>query len=255
MKIREYRRFPRWLAVAAVILGFAAASGAQTRRWSLDFENGAAFNGMNDVASPGDTGTRFSLTDDFQSKSGYFFRLRMTWQLGRRHALSALAAPLRLTASGPAPKDIRFFGAEIPAGAPVEGRYRFDSYRLTYRYTLIDSPRWTIGVGFTAKIRSAGIRLESGSMRPEKTNLGFVPLLHARVEWKSGKVFRFLLEADALAAPQGRAEDVLAALLVKLGPAVTLKAGYRIVEGGADNEEVYNFALIHYAVAGLIIEF
>ncbi|MBK7711757.1 MAG: hypothetical protein IPJ37_13005 [Bacteroidales bacterium] len=32
-----------------------------------------------------------------------------------------------------------------------------------------------------------------------------------------------------------------------------LRAGYRILEGGADNDEVYNFALFHYASVGLCI--
>jgi hypothetical protein len=32
-----------------------------------------------------------------------------------------------------------------------------------------------------------------------------------------------------------------------------LKAGYRILEGGADNDEVYNFALFNFASAGLFI--
>jgi hypothetical protein len=63
------------------------------------------------------------------------------------------------------------------------------------------------------------------------------------------------LEGDALAAKQGRAEDVLLALLYRLSPKVTVKAGYRIVEGGANVEEVYNFALIHYASLGILIDF
>jgi hypothetical protein len=31
-----------------------------------------------------------------------------------------------------------------------------------------------------------------------------------------------------------------------------LKAGYRLLEGGADNDEVYNFTLVNYATIGLI---
>jgi hypothetical protein len=31
--------------------------------------------------------------------------------------------------------------------------------------------------------------------------------------------------------------------------------GYRFVEGGADNDEVYNFALINYASAGVVVSF
>jgi len=34
-----------------------------------------------------------------------------------------------------------------------------------------------------------------------------------------------------------------------------LFAGYRILEGGADNEEVYTFSLFHYLVAGVETRF
>jgi hypothetical protein len=63
----------------------------------------------------------------------------------------------------------------------------------------------------------------------------------------------FLLEGDALAAPQGRAEDVLVAAGYRLSDKISLKAGYRILEGGADNDEVYNFTLLSYAAVGIVI--
>jgi len=34
---------------------------------------------------------------------------------------------------------------------------------------------------------------------------------------------------------------------------VTGRIGYRMVEGGADVDEVYNMAWIHYAVMGIMI--
>ena len=49
---------------------------------------------------------------------------------------------------------------------------------------------------------------------------------------------------DALAAPQGRAEDVLAALTYGKSDKFRIKIGYRILEGGADNDEVYTFSLV-----------
>jgi hypothetical protein len=64
-----------------------------------------------------------------------------------------------------------------------------------------------------------------------------------------------LFEGDALAAPQGRAEDVLLAGTWKLSDHITARLGYRILEGGADNDEVYNFALLHYASAGISFSF
>ncbi len=63
------------------------------------------------------------------------------------------------------------------------------------------------------------------------------------------------LSGDALAAPQGRAEDVLFALLYQISPKMETKIGYRLLEGGSDGDEVYTFALIHYAVIGLGFRF
>ncbi|MFC2134158.1 hypothetical protein ACFLTH_06030 [Bacteroidota bacterium] len=88
-----------------------------------------------------------------------------------------------------------------------------------------------------------------------KENVGFVPLIHFRLLWNFSDKFSFLLDGDALAAPQGRAEDVLAALIFNASEKIELKAGYRFVEGGADNDEVYNFAFINYASVGAIIHF
>jgi hypothetical protein len=59
-----------------------------------------------------------------------------------------------------------------------------------------------------------------------------------------------LLEGDGLAAPQGRAEDVLVALEYRPTERVLLKAGYRVLEGGVDVAEVYNFTLVNYAAFG-----
>ena len=60
---------------------------------------------------------------------------------------------------------------------------------------------------------------------------------------------------DALATPQGRAEDVLVAVQYQLQKNIDLKLGYRMLEGGADVDEVYNFALLHYLVLGVAISF
>jgi hypothetical protein len=36
---------------------------------------------------------------------------------------------------------------------------------------------------------------------------------------------------------------------------MAFKAGYRLLEGGADVDEVYNFALLHYISGGILITF
>lgn len=65
----------------------------------------------------------------------------------------------------------------------------------------------------------------------------------------------WLLDGDALAAPQGCADDVLPALKNQVSDRMGIKLGYRLLEGGADNDVVYNFALIHYIVVGFMVEF
>ena len=84
--------------------------------------------------------------------------------------------------------------------------------------------------------------------------MGFVPLIHFKCDITLSDRFHFLLQGDALAAPQGRAEDILAALTYNLTKKIKMKMGYRILEGGADNDEVYTFALFHYMSAGVIIQ-
>jgi hypothetical protein len=111
------------------------------------------------------------------------------------------------------------------------------------------------GLGFTAKIRDAKIAISSPGSDSEKTNVGFVPIINFRLLWNIDNTFGVLLYGDALAAPQGRAEDVLLAAMFRLSDRLGARAGYRILEGGADNDEVYNFSLFNYASIGITYTF
>ncbi len=220
---------------------------------SFDLETGAVATGYNDVRIPGDQGTLFSFKDDLISKTEFFYRLRASYTIKSRHTLSLLYAPLETVSTGKVNFDIFFEGVTFPANTDLEGTYKFNSYRLTYRYEIVLKPKFEFGLGFTAKIRDASIALSSAASQSEKVNVGFVPIINFRLLWKPAEKFGILLEGDALAAPQGRAEDVLIAVTYKVSDRLGLRAGYRILEGGADNDEVYNFTLFNYASAGITI--
>lgn len=224
-------------------------------QWFVDVETGRVFSGYNNVRIPRDTGTKFSLSKDLKTDSAFFFRLRLGYQIGQKHTLSVFVAPLSLNASGSVNKSIRFYEEDFPADMPLKAVFRFNSYRLTYRYDFIRKEDLRLGFGFTAKIRDAAISVEGNNQKSEKTNIGFVPLINFRLEWFFGKKLSLLLDGDALAASQGRAEDVLLALQLRLNEDFTLRAGYRILEGGANVEEVYNFALVHFVTAGVTYRF
>ncbi len=220
----------------------------------IDLESGVVFSGYNDVRIPGDQGTLFSLSRELEASPKVFYRLRAGYTFGTRHNLSVLYAPLTVKSDGSINRDLSFEGVVFPANTSLAGSYKFNSYRLTYRYDIVEKPRFEFGLGFTAKIRDAEISLKSAGLYSEKTNVGFVPIINFRLEWMAADKLSFLFEGDALAAPQGRAEDVLVAALYRFSDKVGLKAGYRILEGGADNDEVYNFALFHYAAIGVVLK-
>ena len=219
----------------------------------FDLEGGVVSTGYNDVRIPGDLGTLFSLKDDLTAQNKVYYRIRLNYTFSSRHTFSVLYAPLTTISDGTISYDVNFADVLFPANTEIEATYKFNSYRLTYRYDIVKKPKLDFGLGFTAKIRDARIALESTGLTGEKTNVGFVPIINFRLHWRLTEKFGILLDGDALAAKQGRAEDVLLAATYKFSDHFGIKAGYRILEGGADNDEVYNFALFNYASVGLMI--
>ena len=226
-------------------------------RWSVDIEAGPVFSGYNDVRIPGNTGTLFSLTEDLHARTALGFRARVSKTFGDRHWVSVLVAPLRVESRGGLDRDVLFAGRLFEAGEDeMKGLYRFDSYRLTYRYGLVRARRFSLDLGLTAKIRDAEIRLTYAHLMlpgASKKNIGFVPIISFRADWSLSQRVGLVLDGDALGVPQGRAEDVTAALRVGFGDRVDARVGYRVLEGGSDVDVVYGFALFHYAVAGITV--
>ena len=113
--------------------------------------------------------------------------------------------------------------------------------------------RWWIGA--TAKIRDAEIRLEQGSTIGEKTDFGFVPLFYLKGDWRFAGQWHLFVDFDGLAGGPGRAIDLGVKAGRDIGERWSVAAGYRTVEGGADVDEVYNFAWFHYAVVSAAVRF
>ena len=243
------------MAIAACIVCCMPAAAFPGEGPIIDIEAGLVMSGYNDVRIPGDTGTLFSLVDDLETDRSFYYRVRLSYIIGERHTFSLLAAPLRLEAEGTPGRPIIYEGETFEADESLDALYRFDSYRLTYRYEIHRSPRLRFGIGVTAKVRDASIEVESEERRAEKKNTGLVPLLNFSLMWRFSSRSGVLLQGDALAAPQGRAEDAQLSLFYEAGRNVTVRFGYRILEGGADNDEVYNFALLHYGLLGVSFSF
>ena len=85
------------IAFAAITLFTLVGAAPSFGQWFVDFENGLAVSGYNDVRIPGDTGTLFSLSEELTTDPGYYFRVRLGYRWKSRHTISVFAAPSRST--------------------------------------------------------------------------------------------------------------------------------------------------------------
>lgn len=230
-------------------LGAGSAFAQAPPRWSMGLETGAVWQARNDVQVPGDSGTRFALDDVTGDGPFPFLRLEATYRLSEKQELRGLLAPLSISEDGTLSEAVNFNGQTFAAGSAT-ATYQFNSYRLTWRYTLVDSPLWTWKLGVTAKVRDAKIELSQGAVQSANTNTGLVPLLNAYGEYRVGARWRAILDFDGLVGPSGRAFDIGLKCSYDLAKSWSLEGGYRLLEGGADNDTVYSFAWFNYAVLG-----
>ncbi len=256
MSAREAtRRTPALLGIAAAAFIQACQGPSPAQPFSAELELASVETSRNDVAYRGDTGTRFDLRELTGSGPDPAARAYLTWRADEDDEVRLLAAPLTQEGPGTLDDPVRFGDVDFAAGVSTKAKYRFDSYRLTWRRTLLDGGPWTVRAGLTAKIRDAEISLQQGAVRERTTDLGFVPLLHAAVDWQPDEDWRLSLDVDGAWAPHGRAVDASLKLWWRRSPQTDLGVGYRTIEGGADNDEVYTFAWIHQAVVGLRYDF
>lgn len=243
-------------ALALTVLLVGLALPAVAGGFDLEVEGGAVWQTKNDQQIPNsEAGTRFSLVDLVGKGPLPAYRVYLTWNDAGRHSLRALYAPLEFNESGAPEIPIEFAGGSFAAGESADATYRFNSYRLTYAYRWHEGESWRWKIGATAKIRDARVQLEQDGRSAKKDDVGFVPLLHLQGRYALNGAWSADLDVDALAGGPGRAIDAALKLVWAPDERWRLAAGYRTVEGGADVDEVYNFAWLHYAVGSVRVSF
>jgi hypothetical protein len=245
-----------WLATLAAVLPAAAPAAERVPPSpALTVELGAAWQLRNTAQVPNEApNTRFKLdelTGDGPFPAG---RVTLDWPLNEKHRLRFLIAPLRVEETGTASQPIVFQDTTFAPGR-IDVKYRFDSYRASYRYVFYEREQWTWSGGATLNIRDAEIRLQQGEQSRVEKNTGVVPLLALEGEWRFAPGWYGLLDFEGLAAPQGRAIDAALKLGYQVSPGIAVAGGYRFLDGGADNDDLYTFARFDSAVLGLTWRF
>ena len=216
----------------------------------IHVESGAFFTGMNDIRN-GNNGTLFSLKNDFQTPVSPYFRLRVGCLSNGKDYFSFLYAPLKIVETGTIEKDILFDGKTFEANLPTEVVYKFNSYRFTYNRRIINKDNFKLGIGLSAKIRDAGVSLKNSALLSENFTIGFAPLINLIANWDIAQKMGVDFFGEGLAASKGRAIDISLSGRYSFTKKLQGNIGYRLLEGGANGTNGYNFIQLHFIYASV----
>jgi len=243
---------PAGLTLLAALAFGAAAPAAAESPFRFDLEAGAAWQTRNTFAVPGDSGTRVDLDEVAET---FAARATLTWDFGERWSARLVAAPLSTDSDFVSDTPVAFDGTLFPAGESLTQSYQFDSYRLSFYRRFDPEGPWSLRAGVTAKVRDASIRVSGAGRSAVRDDLGLVPLFYGGARWDGGGPLAFDAELDGLAGPQGRAIDLALRLEWRASERFSPYLAYRLLDGGADNDEVLSFATFHYALVGTSFRF
>jgi len=199
-----------------------------------------------------------------------FARLSMDLAMGR-HRVVFLYQPLQLDTQVVLPRAVTVDGLTFPAETPLDLRYGFPFYRLSYLYEVSTSPRLSIQLGGSLQIRDATITFSSADGRTRRTNrdVGPVPALKARLEYTTVTGWFTGFDIDGFYAPvkylNGGKSDVTGAIVdasaragYNFSPSVAGFLNVRWLGGGAegtsepeDFSDGYTRNWLHFLIVSL----
>jgi hypothetical protein len=185
---------------ALLFLGLALGAAFAEESWlnrpqqKIRFEFSTELGFLNVVSHTiqfGQSGTQFDyVADGGQDVYFPFKRISADISFGPRHKLVMLYQPIDVRTEvrffqAVTVYDVTFDGATPPAGLPMELRYGFDFYRVSYLYDFWKDPRNELAVGISLQMRDAVIvfAAKDGSAAVSNEDIGPVPIFKFR--WKS----------------------------------------------------------------------
>lgn len=134
----------------------------------------------------GQTGTEFDyVADGGQDVYFPFRRYSADISFGPRHKLVMLYQPIDVRTEVQLTAPVTVYAETFLADTPMELRYGFDFYRVSYLYDFWRDPRNELAVGLSLQVRDAVIvfAAKDGSATVANQNVGPVPIFKFR--WKS----------------------------------------------------------------------
>lgn len=236
------------------LLFFSCTTSFAEEKFKIFIELGSVWQQRNDSQIPNSSGTRTAL-DELDSGPFFHHRLEAYYKINNKHGLRLVYAPFDINISGQTGGPVTFDGRTFDGTRDLDVRYKFNSYRLTYIYSLLGFGKEQINFGITAKVRDALTAFSQDGETEDYDNIGFVPLIYFEYQKILSPTWSLNFTADAAYASQGRAIDAALKLRKEFSNKLNLGLGLRTLEGGADNDEVYAFSWFTYAITELTWSF
>lgn len=228
----------------------------------VDFEVGAAYLFQND-GRYGANGSSYTAAEVGQQRNlAVALRLAIEARIAR-HTIIATWAPLDLTTRATLTRDLTFQTTTFPDRTVVDHRYLFDGYRLSYLFGLVQTSRFTLGVGASLQVRNAAVEFRTVDASPAvfavERDIGLVGALKVRARFDAGVLYAqadvdfFNTFGIGLA---GGIHDVALTLGVPVVPGLDFLLRVRLVGGGANvtSRDIYNWGNFGFAVLGLRVD-
>jgi hypothetical protein len=193
----------------------------------------------------------------------------------RRHHVALLYQPLELNTEVVLERALTVDGLTFPAETPLDLRYGFPFYRVSYTYDVVPAPHVRLALGGSLQLRDATITFTAadGSARRTRRDVGPVPALKAVGRYDAPSGWFAALEVDGFYAPvryfNGGKSDVEGAIID-----ANVRAGYRTsprfdtfvnvrwlgggAEGSSEPEgfsDGYSQNWLHFLVVSLGVDF
>lgn len=224
---RKFRATSLYLIITcSAVLFIAAGSGysEQIKRPSIGIKAVAELGTLVPIAHTvqfDKTGTVFDYVNEGGQDNLFLFsRISLEMAIDGKYTVILLYQPLNLETAVVLQNDLSLDKQVFPAGTPMDLRYGFDFYRVSYLYDFWHrDPDRELAVGGSLQLRNATIDFTSadGTMRRTNRNVGPVPLVKFRIKHTFDTGWWIGGEIDAIYAPvkylNGSNTDVVGALL------------------------------------------
>lgn len=131
----------------------------------------------------GTNGTNFNYMDEGgQNVLFPFTRMTADLKMNKRHNLTFLIQPFEIYTSSLPERDIVVEDITFPEGEPINLKYGFTFYRVSYLYDFQKENNKELAIGLSFQIRNASIIFSSadGELISINNNIGPVPILKLR---------------------------------------------------------------------------